>query len=587
MALELFPTPSWPQPSFYIPLYSEIKKFPGKSDMAALNLQATESQAATSYWACDNQNLFFALEVPWPAEIQSWDDALVFTVSHHPDSPDCFTSLGFAGTGKHPRVMCICRNGSFLPKLDCSTIKFKLFVDTAKTLFTITVPWSLLQPLRPLLYEAIAVNLSIPRHTPEGRILYQLAEDKDYRSAGSRRFYHMGVDPRHFKEPCAQSYMTNNLWQGSKPVQINLGLYNPMTCPAKLEIAIKKGDSSLEAHSSTLELGSGGHHWTLRWSPQRPLPSGEYVLELSGHGCGKTFVKKHPFFVIDPAELSALNGDLLKLEADINCRYPEAVHTALGYLDWKEERCSVCSRGEKTFQDFLMAKQMRDRLHNGVNPLEDKPGLSRRSFRRNADERLSTYSLYLPRGYTLQRKWPLLMLLYDSDNLASNPELHKLADKLGLVLVFPHPGKGNGLLRDEDIMQNLAATKQSLPLDWDKVFIGGVAAGGRCAFRVGLGHPEHFSGLAVISGTPCQQFYHEGQKPHPCTADLPLVTPMLPILVVHGATDEATSQPMAELLAALREQGANPAYKEVPKAAKEGINWVPELYAWLKLQLNK
>ena len=91
-------------------------------------------------------------------------------------------------------------------------------------------------------------------------------------------------------------------------------------------------------------------------------------MELSGQGCGKTFVKKHPFFVIDPAELSALNGDLLKLEADINCRYPEAVHTALGYLDWKEEGCSVCSRGEAKFQDFLMAKQMRDRLHNGVNP---------------------------------------------------------------------------------------------------------------------------------------------------------------------------------------------------------------------------
>ncbi|MGI6362613.1 MAG: hypothetical protein ACOX21_02330 [Bacillota bacterium] len=61
MALELFPTPSWPQPSFYIPLYSEIKKFPGKSDMAALNLQATESQAATSYWACDNQTPLLCL----------------------------------------------------------------------------------------------------------------------------------------------------------------------------------------------------------------------------------------------------------------------------------------------------------------------------------------------------------------------------------------------------------------------------------------------------------------------------------------------------------------------------------------------
>lgn len=587
MALELFPTPSWPRPSFYIPLHSEMKKFPGKGDMATLNLHATEpSQEATSYWACDPQNLFFVLEVPWHTEISSWDDALIFTVSHHPDSSSCYTSLGFAGTSKNPRVICLCRQGRFLPKLDCSKIKYKLTADSNKTRFAVSLPWELLKPLRPLLYEAVAVNLSIPRETSAGKVLYQLVEDKDYGLGGNRHLYHMGIDPRNFTEPYAQSFMTNNLWQGNKPLQINLGLYNPKTCPAKLELAIREGDSSLEAHSSSMELGYGCHHWTLRWSPQRPLPSGEYVMELSGEGCGKTFVKKHTFFVIDPGELSALNGDLLKLEADINCRYPEAVQTALGYLDWMEESCPVCSRGEARYNGFLTAREMRDRLHNGINPLEDKPGLSRRSFRREADERLRTYRLYLPRGFTLQRKWPLLMLLYGSEgngeNVTSNPELHKIADKLGLVLIFPRPEDGSRCPDDEDIMQNLAVSKQSLPLDWDKVFIGGIATGGPSAFTVGLEHPEHFSGLVVISGTPCQPFCQESQK-HLSLNDLPV--PPLPILVIHGTKDKTTSEPMAELVAALREQGANPVYKEIPWTAKEDINWIPELYAWLKLQL--
>lgn len=586
MALELFPTPSWPRPSFYIPLYPETKKFPGKNDMVAKILQATESspQEVISYWACDNIYLFIAIEVPWQAEIPSWDEALVLTVSHHTDSPTCFTSLGFAGTSRHPRVTSMCLHGRPFSQLDCSKIKFVIDSNPSKTLFAISVPWSLLKPVRPLLYETIAINLSIPWETPEGRSLYQLVEDNGYASNRSRQLYPMGINTEHLSEPHAQSFLTSNLWQGNKPLQINLGLFNPKTCPAKLDLAIKEGDSCLEAHSSSMELGSGCHHWTLRWSPQRPLPSGEYIIELGGQGCGKTYLKKHPFFVINPSELSALKGDLLKLEEDINCRHPVAVQTALGHLDWMEEKCPNCSLEEPKYKDFLLAREMRDSLQNGNNPLEDKPGLSLRAFRSETDDTLRKYGLYLPRGFRPQRKWPLLILLHEQG--ASSPELYKVADKLGLVLIFPQARYRSGSpWSDDDIMENLAATKQSLPLDWDKVFIGGIAAGGDNAFTAGLGHPEHFSGLAVITGTPCQPFCGETQRPSLKPEDFPPAAPMLPILVIQGAQDKTTGE-MAELVAALREQGAKPDYIKIPRTSREDFNWVPELYSWLKLQLK-
>ncbi|MDD4658580.1 MAG: PHB depolymerase family esterase [Eubacteriales bacterium] len=604
MALELFPTPSWPRPSFYIPLYYELKKFPAKTEMAMQQLQqitGAPGQEVNSYWACDCQNLFFALEVPWQAEgyrhkARPWEDSLILNVSRQTDCQPaaCYTSLGFAATGKKPQIIVINSYGVPFPQLDCSKIKYKLTAEADKSLFTVAVPWSILRPLRPLLYETIAINLSIARRSEGEKALFQLVADTNYDSESThrRRLFPAGISPKLSNGAYAQSFLTCNLWRGDRPLQINLGLYNPQTCPAKLEIAVKAGDACMETHSSTVELGSGCHHWTLRWSPQRPLPSGEYVLELGGQGCGKTYLKKHPFFVIDPAELAAIKRDLLKLEGNINCLFPTAVHTALANLEWMEEKCALCTWDEPGYGRFLQAREMRDSLLNGINPLEDKPGLSRRAFRSETDGSLQTYSLYLPRGFRSERKWPLLMLLHgscpDEQAFAANPELQKTADKLGLVLIFPKARAARGfyLGADEaDIIQNLAAIKQSLPLDWNKLFLGGFAMGGFGAWHTGLRHPEHFSGLAVISGIPSLPFAGEDFNLEYSfnPLDYPDAAEKLPILVIHGTEDEIVpAEAVRELITALRDQGAQPVYKEIAGGAHGDFDWVPDLAAWLK-----
>lgn len=604
MAIELFPTPSWPRPSFYIPLYFELKKFPAKTEMAMQQLQQTTGdpgQEVVSYWACDSQNLFFALEAPWQAEenghrSRSWDDSLMLTVSRQTDSQQTayYTSLGFAGTSKKPQIIAINSYGVRFPQLDCSKIKYKLYTEADKRIFAVSVPWSILRPLRPLLYETIGVNLSFARRKEGEKVLFQLVADRNYDSENTdfRRLFAVGISPKFGNGAYAQSFLTCNLWQGDRPLQINLGLYNPQTCPAKLEIAIRSGDACLETHSSTVELGSGCHHWTLRWSPQRPLPSGEYVLELGGQGCGKTYLKKHPFVVIDSAELSAIKGDLLKLEQNINCLYPTAVHTALANLEWMEEKCALSSWDEPGYGSFLRAREMRDSLLNGVNPLTDIPGLSRRAFRSETDGGLQTYSLFLPRGFRSERKWPMLMLLHgscaDEQAFAANPDLQKAADKLGLVLIFPkaRAAKGFYLGADEaDILQNLAAVKQSLPLDWNKLFLGGFAMGGFGAWHTGLRHPEHFSGLAVISGIPGLPFAGEDfnldYSFNPL--DYPAAAAKLSIFVIHGADDEIVpAAPVRKIITALWDQGARPVYKEIAGGAHGDFDWVSDLAAWLK-----
>jgi len=394
----------------------------------------------------------------------------------------------------------------------------------------------------------------------------------------------------------AQSLLTRSCWRGDLPLQINLGLFNPETCPARLDITIKEGTNILERHSSTVELASGPHRWTLKWSPQRWLPTGEYGLELNGEGCGRSFVKLHNFTVLNPEDVAAVRNDLLELEEDINCIYPGAVHTALANLDWLEQELSKSPWELCDLSGFYHAREMRDQLRNGTNPLGDKPGLTRRAFRSQKDGILQPYSLYLPKGFTAERKWPLLMVLHgievDEKSIAANPNLHKLADKLGIVLLFPKARNACGYYLDSetDILHNLTILKKRLPLDWDKLFLAGVSMGGFGTWHIGLRNPGHFSGLAVVSGIPSLPFAGKDIKPgyvfHP--ANYVDNAKKLLLLIIHGTLDTTVPPELVrDVVSSLRENGVKPIYKEVANGGHGNFDWHSDLAAWIKPLIKK
>lgn len=607
MVLELFPTPSWPQPAFSIPFSVEHKRFPHIDEMAPYPLADGSEQEETirSFWASDSDNLYVAVDVAGqvnPTREKAWryGDGMLLTISQQSECEpvQCYTSLGIAGTSKKPQIIGVKRSGTWFPKLDCSKVKYKFQQDKEKARFSATIPWSVLEPLRPLLYETVALNLTFVRQVAEGRRVYQVIPDANYDTEATdlRRLLPVKIACGEISRPLAQSYLTRNCWRGEDPLQINLGLFNPKTCPARLDFTIKNGDAIMETHSSSVELASGCHHWTLKWSPQRPLPTGNYTLEVSGEGSGKNYIKLHDIFVLNPQEVTAVKNDLLTLEEDINCLYPGAAHTALAKLEWLEEELNKCPWDKPDLSGYADAKMIRDGLRNGENPIADKAGLSRRGFRSQVDGSIQSYSLYLPKGFNLEQKWPLLMLLHGNDadeqKLAANQELHKLADKLRIVLLFPRARTTRGyyLNQDEtDVIHNLNILKKRLPLDWNKIFLGGFSMGGFGAWHTGLRHPEHFAGLAIISGIPSLPFNGEdfGQNYCFCPGDYSENAKKMSILVVHGTTDCAVPvQPVREIIAALREKGVELTYKENAVGGHGDCDWCSDLASWLKIALR-
>lgn len=610
MALELYPTPSWPRPAFSIPFAGEHKRFPQLEEMAArplapLNPEDSEGDSVISYWASDRECLYVAVVASGPVDPtreRAWrhGDGLLLTISLQSDDQPVqnYTSLGIAGTSKKPQILGIHHSGVWYPKLDCSKLKYKFQQDKDNARFSVTIPWSVLEPLRPLLYETIALNLTFTRQREAGRSIYQLTPDANYCSEAAQWRSLLPVSfAYNISRPLAQSYLTRNCWRGDEPLQINLGLYNPETCPARLDLVIKEGDTTLEAHSSSAELAPGSHHWTLRWSPQRSLPTGKYTLELSGHGNGRSYKKRHEIFVLNPDELTSLRNELLSWEEDINCLYPGAIHTALAKLEWLEGGLAKCSWQEPDFSGFAAAQSILEDLRKGVNPIPDKAGLSRRAFRSPVDGSLQAYSLYLPKGYSSEHKWPLLMLLHDScgdeQHLAADPELHKLADRLGLILLFPCARTACGfyLNQDEtDILYNLAILKKRLPLDWDKLFLGGLARGGFGAWHTGLRHPGHFAGLAIISGVPslplAGEDYALNYDFNP--VDFSENAKKLSLLVVHDARDCAVPvESVREVIKGLHEKGVELTYRENAAGGHSDFDWHSPLAAWLKANLKK
>lgn len=611
MAIELFPTPSWPRPAFSMPFIAEQKKFPHLDEMAEYSLSRADFSSSgdgmniTTFWACDYDNLYLVVELPASvntSQNRAWryGDGMMLTVSHQTACKpvERYTTIGIAGTTRKPQITVVKRGSVWFPKLDCSKVRYKLEAGSDKSLLYSTIPWSVLQPLRPLLYETIAINLTFVHQLPKGRAFYQLISDENFdtETTNLRRLLPVEISFAKLTRAIAQSFITRNCWRGADPLQINLGLFNPETCPARIDIAVKSGTDTLEKHSSAVELAAGCHHWTLKWSPQRHLPTGEYVLEVSGEGCGKTYKKQHNIYVVNPEELALVRADLQKLEEDIKCLYPGAVQTALAGLEWMEEELDKCPWDQADLSKYTQAVETLNSLRNGNNPLPDKPGLSRRAFRSTVDGSLQPYSLYLPKSFSAEHKWPLLMMLHgsgvDEQGMAANPELHKLADKLGVILLFPKARTASGfyLNQDEtDILENLAIIKKRLPLDWDKLFLSGFSMGGFGAWHIGLRHPGHFSGLAIISGVPCLPCAGEdfGIACRFNPADYADNAKKLSLLVIHGSKDCAVPpEPVREVINALKDRGIQPVYKEL-SGGHGDFDWYSELTAWLKPQLKK
>lgn len=126
-----------------------------------------------------------------------------------------------------------------------------------------------------------------------------------------------------------------------------------------------------------------------------------------------------------------------------------------------------------------------------------------------------TYHLQLPPEYHHLRPFPVLVVLHDGSQTATQmlKAWSVLAAKNGYILVAPewtrNGNKTYGYSEDEQyfMMDLLKDLRKRFQVDSDRVFLFGAGEGGLMAFDVGLAHPDQFAGVLPMSALPQYHSY--------------------------------------------------------------------------------
>ncbi|HEY2903188.1 MAG TPA: PHB depolymerase family esterase [Polyangia bacterium] len=157
------------------------------------------------------------------------------------------------------------------------------------------------------------------------------------------------------------------------------------------------------------------------------------------------------------------------------------------------------------------------------------------------------YALLVPRSYTPDRPWPLLLALHG----AFSNHVENLQRVLGgkdlqssqvdaPMLVLSPLGGGELMaydgLGEEDVLGALAAVRRDYNVDADRIYLTGLSMGGGGTWTIGLHHPDLFAALVVVCGVvDPRQWIPEADR---ALYDLPAMERAIPTAIAENAVNQ-------------------------------------------------
>ncbi|MBI2821572.1 MAG: prolyl oligopeptidase family serine peptidase [Acidobacteria bacterium] len=219
------------------------------------------------------------------------------------------------------------------------------------------------------------------------------------------------------------------------------------------------------------------------------------------------------------------------------------------------------------------------------------------------------YQVYLPAGFTPERRWPVVLFLHGAGERGSDGmrqtevglgrAIRMNRDRFPAVGVFPQAPKDGAWVGDTARMALLALDRAVAEFNGDpqRLYLTGISLGGYGTWQIASENPERFAAIVPICGgvvaPPGMPALREIQIPETLDAADPYLAvasrvKTLPAWVFHGAADPRV--PVSEsrrMVEALRRLGADVRYTEY-----EGVghnSWdrayaEADLWTWLFVQ---
>lgn len=204
------------------------------------------------------------------------------------------------------------------------------------------------------------------------------------------------------------------------------------------------------------------------------------------------------------------------------------------------------------------------------------------------DGSVQPYWIFLPRDYTPEKQWPLVVFLhgYSPDITKINPwlpgtETWQLATDRGFIMAVPYGRRNSDFVNigEDDTLAVTEAASRHYAVDRDRTFLLGPSMGGFGVHAVGLHHPDRFAALsAMCARTDFYLWFNLQRDTQPAwkqinyDADDPRHlkrnAQYLPIFMQHGALDSIVPvEHSRRFYADLKALGAPVFYREIADAS--------------------
>ena len=248
----------------------------------------------------------------------------------------------------------------------------------------------------------------------------------------------------------------------------------------------------------------------------------------------------------------------------------------------------------------------------GNDPFPSKRGCFLRSYRSELDGSLQSYSLVVPRDYTGEKPFPLIITLH-GHGWYRPFQGHPQRVVQGVITVAPH-GRGSidyMLAAEGDVLAVLDDVVRDYKIDPARILLEGHSMGGTGSWQLGVHYPHRFAALAPVCGNADRRAWDAWKPKHKTRAEpvpprfaalrthvLDTIDPItyagnllnLPVFAAHGARDDVVPVGHSRnMTAKLKTLGCPADYAEFPYVRHWGFpnSFYRQRWDWMMAQRRK
>ncbi|MFO0948784.1 MAG: GDSL-type esterase/lipase family protein [Planctomycetota bacterium] len=371
-------------------------------------------------------------------------------------------------------------------------------------------------------------------------------------------------------------------WLGEGPwdlVHFNFGLHDLKIMPdGKQQISLEQYSKNLEKVVEGLKKSGA----VLVWASTTPVPEGELNpgrsnKDVEAYNAAALEVMKRQGVLVDDLYAFA-KPKLAEIQLPNNVHFSKEGSAVLA----QEVSNAILAHLPKSAGDKKDAAKDSDDKDTKM-----PTGFLEREFK--DEEGTHKYVLFVPSGYTPDKKWPLILFLHGAgergtDNKAQvatglGPAVKKRAKDFPFLVIFPQCGNQKvppvmGWSPEGDdgkrALEILDAVEKEYSTDKDRTYLTGLSMGGFGTWAFAAKFPDRWAAIAPVCG---------GGSP-----DIAAKIKHIPVWAFHGDQDRAVAVVFSRnLVDALKKNGAEPRYTEYPGVGHN--SWdnaynTDELYDW-------